>query len=101
MADCAVCRNLQRDEFDSLDTIQERQLTIPRRALSTSAQAGCETCLVIYDAWKAAEYGISAYRTYVCLLHISEEVPLRIVGKNIPMVRVDEDSMSQIYTLQG
>ncbi|KAH8795557.1 heterokaryon incompatibility protein-domain-containing protein [Hyaloscypha finlandica] len=100
MADCAVCRKLQFDRFDELDE-GIRGFGIPRRTLAASSQAGCETCLIIHDAWTTTQVGLSSFKTYVCLRKTTMEAPLLIAGGNTVHRPFYESQMMQIYTLQG
>ena len=100
MEDCAVCRKLQFDRFDGLDE-GIRGIDIPRRTLAASSQAGCETCLIIHDAWTTTQVGLSSFKTYVCLRKTTMEAPLLVTGGNTVQQEFNESQMMQIYTLQG
>lgn len=102
MANCVICRNLQPDKFDFGPVPGEPErlhIDIPRRTLGASAQASCETCLIIYDAWKATAIGLSMYMPYVCVICTTVGEPLRISGRNNEGAALTE--MGQIYALQG
>lgn len=92
-----MCRKLQFDRFDELDE-GIRGFRIPRRTLAASSQAGCETCLIIHDAWTTTQVGLS-FKTYVCLKKTTVEAPLLIAGGYA--AHSYESEMMQIYTLQG
>ena len=96
-----MCRKLQFDRFDELRE-GIRGIGIPRRTLAASSQAGCETCLIIHDAWTTTQVGLSSFKTYVCLRkNTTVEAPLLIAGGNAVDVSFNESEMMQIYTLEG
>jgi hypothetical protein len=77
-----------------------RGIDIPSRTLAASSQAGCETCLIIHDAW-TTQVGLSSFKTYVYLKKTTVEAPLLIAGGNTVHPPFSDSEMMQIYTLQG
>jgi hypothetical protein len=94
-----VCRKLQFDRFTKRRD-GTRGIDIPPRTLAASSQAGCETCLIIHDAWTTSQAGLSSFKTYVCLRKTTVEAPLLIAGGYVVHLPLKEPETMEIYTLQ-
>jgi hypothetical protein len=114
MANCDVCRNLQLDKFESIEAseyIRERleieqptiiRIIISRSILINSADAGCETCGIIYGAWRATVTGLAEPMSYVCITQPVVGAPLCISGSMYGDSReIRLSRMGLIYALQG
>jgi hypothetical protein len=99
MANCAVCKNLQPENFDLTQSlVSVRELKIPRRTLATSAAAGCWTCSIIYEARKATANDLGFHTKYICVREYIVGAPLRVSGLNLDSGYKD---WWEVYTLEG
>jgi hypothetical protein len=96
MANCNICRNLQRDRFGLARREPYRENIMQRRSIVQSA-GGCQTCFNIYEAWKARVTGLFRYMEYICLKSTAPGAPLRIFGRNTASAH--SNFLGELYNL--